>query len=78
MNIRLSLDRFEGGSAVLLDDAGTAINIPKHWLPKDAKPGDVLTLALEHNVEATRQLAEQTKHVQDELKSRDPGGDITL
>jgi hypothetical protein len=81
MTIRLSIDRFEGArnqTAVLLTDDGTPINVPKALLPRGARPGDVLTLRIERDTEATRRVAEATRRVQDDLKKRDPGGDIRL
>jgi hypothetical protein len=81
VKIRLSIDRFEGEKkeiAVLLTDDGTSINFPKRLLPKAARPGDVLSLSLERDVQATRRLADQTKAIQNELKKTDPGGDIKL
>lgn len=81
MKTRLSFDRLEGDRqeiAVLLADDGTTINLPKRLLPRAARPGDVLTLALTRDLKATRQLADQTKAIQQELKATDPGGDIKL
>jgi hypothetical protein len=81
VKIRLSIDRFEGEKkeiAVLLTDDGTSINFPKRLLPKGARPGDVLSLSLERDVQATRRLADQTKSIQNELKKTDPGGEIKL
>jgi hypothetical protein len=78
---RLTIDRFEGEKkeiAVLLTDDGTSINLPKRLLPRAARPGDVLCLSLERDVQATRHLADRTKAIQDELKKTDPGGDIKL
>jgi len=82
VSIRLSLDRFEGKGrqqvAVLLTDDGETLNMPRSLLPPSARPGDVLTLSLEQDPEATRKLAEETRRVQDKLSERDPGGDIKL
>ncbi|MFI5457051.1 MAG: DUF3006 domain-containing protein [Isosphaerales bacterium] len=81
MSVRLSLDRFEGKGkqiAVLLTDDGEILNMPSSLLPPAARPGDVLTLSLEQDAEATRRLAEATRRVQDKLAKRDPGGDIRL
>jgi hypothetical protein len=81
IRLSLSLDRFEGEGrrvAVLLTDDGRTLQIPRSLLPPGARPGDVLTLSLDHDAEATRQLAEATRRVQDRLSGRDPGGDIQL
>ena len=81
VRLSLSLDRFEGKGkqiAVLLADNGDTLNIPKALLPPNSKPGDVLTLTLEHDAQATRDVADQTRQVQDKLLESDPGGDIKL
>jgi hypothetical protein len=81
LKVRLSIDRFEGEKkqvAVLLTDDGTQINFPKALLPKGLKSGDILTLTIERDVEATKGLAQETRAVQDDLNKTDPGGDIKL
>lgn len=81
MPVQLSVDRFEGpdGSiAVLAASDGASFDVPRAWLPEGAAPGDVLTLVLERDDEATRKLAAETRKIQDELKADDPGGDIKL
>jgi hypothetical protein len=79
--IRLSIDRLEGDrkqTAVLLAEDGTAIDFPRALLPKEVKPGDILTFQIERDTEGTRELAEDTRKVQDQLKKTDPGGDLRL
>ncbi|HMB02507.1 MAG TPA: DUF3006 domain-containing protein, partial [Isosphaeraceae bacterium] len=74
-------DRFEGDKkeiAVLLADDGTTIDFPKRLLPKDARAGDILALTIERDAAATKQAADATRKVQDELKKADPGGDVKL
>ena len=81
MTLRLSIDRFEGDQkdiAVLLADDGTSINVPKRFLPRNARAGDVLALTIERDAAATKQVADSTRKVQDELKKTDPGGDVRL
>jgi hypothetical protein len=81
MKLSLSVDRFEGDRkdvAVLVADDGTAISVPRRLLPEDVEPGDILTIAIERDLGATRRLAAKTKLVQEALKKTDPGGDITL
>ena len=78
---RLSLDRFEGNDkqiAVLVTENGDQIDFPRELLPGDARPGDVLTLAIERDRTATATLAAQTRAVEEELKASDPGGDLKL
>jgi hypothetical protein len=81
LKLQLSIDRFEGDKkqvAVLLTDDGTQINFPKALLPKGAKAGDVLSLTIKRDVQATEKVAQETRTVQDQLKKTDPGGDIKL
>ena len=81
MKVRLSIDRFEGVRkqvAVLLTDDGTQINFPKPLLPKGSKAGDILSVTIERDLEATKKLAQETRAVQADLKKTDPGGDIKL
>jgi Protein of unknown function (DUF3006) len=81
LQTRLSIDRFEGDRkqvAVLLTDDGTQVNFPRSLLPKGVKPGDILSLTIEKDAELTRQVAQETRAVQDQLKKTDPGGDISV
>ena len=81
LKIHLSIDRFEGRKkeiAVLLTDDGTQINFPKRLLPKGVKAGDILSFVIERDLEATRQVAEQTRQIQEQLKHRDLWGDLKL
>jgi Protein of unknown function (DUF3006) len=81
LNVRLTIDRFEGTKkqiAVLLTDDGTQINFPRNLLPKGVRAGDILSFTIEEDAEATRQVARETRAVQDNLKNTDPGGDINL
>lgn len=81
MTTRLTVDRFEGTGkeiAVLLTDDGVTVNVPRALLPKAVRAGDVLALTVEHDAEATRRLARETRAVQDQLAPGDPGGDLKL
>ena len=81
MQLRLSVGRFEGDKkpiAVLLTDEEDSINVPKKILPKGVKARDVLTFQIKRDTEATKKVADATKRVEDDLKKRDPGGDIRL
>jgi len=81
MPTRLSFDRFEGKGkqiAVLVNDDGLTLNVPKSLLPAGAKPGDVITLSLEIDAAATAKLSNETRRLQDDLSKRDPGGDIKI
>jgi hypothetical protein len=81
VKIRLTVDRFEGERkqlAILLTDDGGQINFPRALLPKGVKAGDILSFSIERDVEATRNVAKETRAVQADLKKTDPGGDIKL
>ncbi len=81
LKFRLAIDLFEGDKkqvAVLLTDDGFQVHFPRSLLPKGVKAGDILILNIEKDAEATRNVAQQTRAVQDDLKKTDPGGDITL
>ncbi|WP_337174837.1 DUF3006 domain-containing protein [Paludisphaera sp.] len=78
MPVQLSLDRFEGDLAVLAAEDGASIDVPRAWLPDDARPGDVLTVAFARDEAATRKLAAETVALQAELKAADDGGYIKL
>jgi hypothetical protein len=81
MKIRLTIDRFEGDDkaiAVLLADDGATINFPRSLLPKGSKAGDILSFTIARDLAATREVAEKTKAIQDDLRKADPGGDIKL
>ena len=81
VKIRLSLDRFEGDAkdiAVLLTDDGTPLNVPKRLLPRGVRAGDVLKMSFVRDVQATKQVADKTRQVQDALRKTDPGGDVKL
>jgi hypothetical protein len=78
---RMSVDRFEGKSkqiAVLVGEDDTVVNVPRSLLPEGVEPGAVVTLTLALDAEATAAIAAETKALQDELKGRDPGGDLAL
>jgi hypothetical protein len=81
VKIQLSIDRFEGDHkeiAVLLTDDGEPIDFPRSLLPKGIRAGDILSFKIERDEQAKRALVEKTRKIRQELKRRDPGGDITL
>lgn len=81
MSFRLAIDRFAGDDkrlAVLLTDDGQEIIFPRALLPDSSKPGDVLSLQIARDEDATRKLHEEATELEAELDRRDPGGDIKL
>jgi hypothetical protein len=83
------IDRIESGVAVLVGDDGAVLDIPLAKLPRGARRGTVLRAPRDatglvqwseaqiDEEETERRLAE-AKAVLDELRQRDPGGDIIL
>lgn len=84
-----TVDRIEGATAVLVDDDGRTLDVPKRGLPAGAVEGTVLRVPLGKDAkpewararvdqdEAARRRAEAQDRIE-RLKKRDPGGDITL
>lgn len=85
-----AVDRFEGAIAVLVDDAGDTLEVDRSRLPEGARPGSVLRVALSEvsgrpdwgsaelaEDEAESRL-EEARETLEELKKRDPGGDVSL
>ncbi|MFO0959320.1 MAG: DUF3006 domain-containing protein [Isosphaeraceae bacterium] len=81
MKISLAIDRFEGDArqvAILVDDRDRTIDFPRDLLPKGCRAGDVISMTLEKDEQATKRVADEAKRLQDELGATDPGGDISL
>ncbi len=79
--MRLSIDRFEGDRKkidVLVTEDGRTILWPRDLLPRGAKAGEVLSITLERDLEATADVARAASAVREKLDRRDPGGDIRL
>lgn len=83
------LDRIEGATAVLVDDAGATLDVPVRSLPSGVREGAVLRVSLRadgapdwstarvDHAEAARRRAEGEERLK-RLRKRDPGGDIKL
>ena len=62
MQIRAVIDRFEGQWAVLLaGNEETPIRWPKTMLPNSGREGDILTIALSVDHDATRRAKEEAE-----------------
>jgi hypothetical protein len=84
-----TLDRIEGESAILNDDAGVSATVPARALPPGVREGIVLQVPLGtggkplwararvDHAETARRLAEAEDRLT-RLKKRDPGGDVAL
>ena len=81
MSRRWNVDRFEGRDkeiAVLVDDEGVTVNIPRALLPDEVGAGEVVTITIARDAEATAAVAAEAEQLAAELKATDPGGDIAL
>lgn len=74
----LAMDRREGRTAVLFTDDGEQVDLPASVLPDGAREGDIFSVTVELDEDATRRTAEESRAIQDELKKHDPGWDIIL
>lgn len=81
------VDRIEGDVAVVEDEAGNTFDVPLAVLPADIREGDVLHVerdpgvilrSVRHDAEATGERRRQLESLLNELRQRDPGGDIEL
>jgi len=84
-----TVDRLEGEWAVLEVEPGRAMDIPRSTLPEGLEEGDVLKISvsreresaswtLERDEAATKERRSKIEELREELKRRDPGGDIVL
>ena len=83
------IDRLEGDHAVLVGDDGDTIRLARRELPAGAAEGEVLKVPLDEEDELdwgsanldrdeTRRRRAEAKRVLEELRRRDPGGDVEL
>lgn len=86
---RWTVDRLEGEWAVIERADGSTFNLPLEVLPKNVAEGDVLQVTtsatddqaqvtIVRDVGATVRLRGDLRKQVDELRARDPGGDVKL
>lgn len=88
--ILYAVDRFEGDVAVLVDEAGDTLEVDRSELPDGAEPRSVIRVwpseesgrpdwsSAELAEEEAAARLEKAREIVEELKKRDPGGDISL
>lgn len=67
MNIKLTIDRFEGGKAVLKTENNDEIIWPKKILPEQARESMVLNFNIQNNLQAEKEKKELAKDILNEI-----------
>jgi hypothetical protein len=67
MEIKLTLDRFEGEEAVFISEDKKTIIWPKNKLPGSAKEGSAITFYLMNNIEKTEDDKKLAKNILNEI-----------
>ncbi len=84
---RYAVDRLTATTAVLIDESGNTIAIPKNRLGVTPEEGMILFIPVDSSgtpnwyearigQEATEEARKEARKILDELKERDPGGDV--
>jgi hypothetical protein len=70
--MKATVDRIEGGVAVLIpcEDEAQRLHHPVSVLPPGCREGDIVTIVIEPEGEATREAKERTASVIDRLRRR--------
>ncbi len=86
---RYTVDRLSAATAVLIDENGNTIAIPKNRLGIAPEEGMILFIPVDSSGtpnwyearvdhEAAEEARKEARKILDELKERDPGGDVKL
>ncbi len=86
---RYAVDRLDAATAVLIDEHGNTIAIPKNRLGVALEEGMILFIPIDSSgtpnwyearvdQEAAEEARKEARKTLDELKERDPGGDVKL
>ena len=86
---RYAVDRLNATTAMLIDENGHTIAIPKNRLGVTPEEGMILFIPVDSSgtpnwyearvdQEATKEARMEARKILDELKERDPGGDVKL
>lgn len=73
--MKATIDRIEGKMAVLLmgEDGKAKVNMPLSLLPEGCKEGDILSVSIELDPEATSQAKERVAGMMEKLKKKGQG-----
>ncbi|KKH93615.1 hypothetical protein EO95_11095 [Methanosarcina sp. 1.H.T.1A.1] len=71
-SFKVTLDRIEGSTAVLLlrDNESIKIDFPLFLLPPGSKEGDILNLSIEKDVQETEAAKERVSALLEKLKNK--------
>lgn len=72
-NFKVTLDRIEGSTAVLLlrDNESIKIDFPLFLLPPGSKEGDILNLSIDRDVQETEAAKERVSALLEKLKNKE-------
>jgi len=70
--MKATIDRIEGNTAILIsqDDEAMRFSLPVSLLPPDAKEGDILTIGIERDKTATKEVKERLSDRIERLKNQ--------
>jgi hypothetical protein len=70
--MKVTIDRIEGTVAVLVsrEDESVRVNVPVSLLPSGSREGDILTIRIERDREATEAAQERVAGLIEKLKKR--------
>jgi len=73
--MKATIDRIEGKMAVLLmgEDGKAKVNMPLSLLPEGCKEGDILSVSIELDPEATEKAKERVSGLMEKLKKKGQG-----
>jgi len=67
MKIRLTIDRFENGIAILKSDDNLAIEWPREKLPEESAEGSVLNFTINTDKEEEQEKKREAKDILNEI-----------
>jgi len=70
--MKATIDRIEGTVAVLISraDESVRVNVPLSLLPPSCREGDILTIRIERDIQATEAAQERVSGLIEKLKKR--------
>ncbi|MFH1255077.1 MAG: DUF3006 domain-containing protein [bacterium] len=67
MVVKLTIDRFEGDKAVLIESGGLAVVWPKNKLPQNAREGSCLNFEISEEAEYEKRQKQTAKDIINEI-----------